>query len=309
MYLVFGTDDARRIFDSGANRAWNPRLNLGLPLIPLVLIFSRTRYAEGLLPAIPVLFFATHQPGGQELDVDMWPPSAAMTFAALPYAKSFYSVIYERLFGRLERKWIAEVQPRSGDDENNGQGHNGGENHPDGAGVGNGEFLMEIDLEFQVGIGDGGDQQGAVELPPGEDHHPAEAQGAVGEGQAAQNQVEIQENQILGRRQGDLIHETSNIADTVLGALLFPAISASMGGVLKMALPKTWTTPPTTVEKGKVGLLQSRWGRSVVGGCLFVLLKDALVLYCRWKLAQTHRKRKVLNYDRTKKQVIGRRGQ
>ena len=310
MYLVFGTDDARRIFDSGAARAWNPRLNLGLPLIPLVLIFSRTRYAEGLLPAIPVLFFAAHQPGEQELEVDMWPPSAAMTFAALPHAKSFYSIIYERLFGRLERKWIAEVQPRSGGNDNNGQQeHNGGDDHPDGPGVGNGEFLMEIDLEFQVGIGDGGgDQQEVAELPPGEDQQPAEVHGAVAPAQAAQNQAEIQENQILGRRQGDLIHETSNIADTVLGALLFPAISASMGGVLKMALPRSWTTPPSTLEKGKSGLLQSRWGRSVVGGCLFVLLKDALVLYCRWKLAQTHRKRKVLDYDRTKKQVAGRQG-
>lgn len=66
MYFVFGTEDARRIFEDSADGSWSPGLNIGLPLIPLVLIFSRTRYAEGLLPAIPVLFFATHNPSGLE---------------------------------------------------------------------------------------------------------------------------------------------------------------------------------------------------------------------------------------------------
>jgi len=72
-----------------------------------------------------------------------------------------------------------------------------------------------------------------------------------------------------------------------------------MGGLLKYLLPKSWTS--SVMDRGRLGLLQTRWGRSVVGGCMFVLLKDALVLYCRWKLAQTHRRRKVLNYDRAKK--------
>jgi len=307
MYLVFGTEDARRIIEDSADGSWSPGLNLGLPLIPLVLIFSRTRYAEGLLPAIPVLFFATHNPGGHEPDIDLWPPSAAMTFAALPYVKSFYNAFYERFFGKLERKWIAEVQPRAGEegaDDGAQQDQGGGGGRVALGNVGDGQILMEIDLELQVGIGDANEEpeQHPPGLPAGENQ-----QGAGGaQGEQAQNGQD-QDGQILGRRQDDLIHETSNLADTVLGALLFPAISASMGGLLKLILPKSWTTPPPLLERGgKVGLLQSRWGRSVVGGCLFVLLKDALVLYCRWKLAQTHRKRRVLNYDRTKKQVVGR---
>ncbi|PGH23361.1 hypothetical protein AJ80_02614 [Polytolypa hystricis UAMH7299] len=311
MYFVFGSEDAQRIFDSGADAtAWNPRLNLGLPMIPIVLIFSRTKYAEGLLPAIPVLFFATHHPAaGQELDMELWPPSAAMTFAALPYAKSLYNMVYKRLFSRLERKWIAEVQPRAGSDDGEQVGHD--HDHDDHGH--DGEILMEIDLELQLGLGDDdddGEDHGVADLPPNQaQDQPAEgAAGANGEGQDAQVAgagAQAQANQLLGRRQDEIIHETSTLADTVLGALLFPAISASMGGVLKMALPRSWTTPsPAALEKGKAGLLQSRWGRSVVGGCLFVLLKDALVLYCRWKLAQSHRKRRVLNYDRSKKQVV-----
>ncbi|OJD25839.1 hypothetical protein ACJ73_02791 [Blastomyces percursus] len=313
IYFIFGSEDAQRIFQSRSESAWNPRLNFGLPLIPVVLILSRTKYAESLLPAIPVLFFATHQPGSPELEMDFWPPSAAMTFAALPYVKSFYSMIYEKVFGKLEKKWIAEVQPRSGESGADGQGGDEG-GVPD---VENGDILMEIDLELQVGLGGGGNDE-IENMPALPGAGGEEVQGNGDNGAAAQNQEAEggdQGNQILGRRQEGLIHDTSNIADTILGALLFPVISASMGGVLKMALPKAWTTAPSVagssspiLERSRYGLLQSRWGRSVVGGCLFVLLKDALVLYCRWKLAKTHRKRKVLNYDRTKKQVVQPRG-
>ncbi|KAG2009112.1 hypothetical protein GB937_008053 [Aspergillus fischeri] len=291
MYFVFGTEEARQILEETADGTWNSGLNLGLPLIPLVLIFSRTRYAEGLLPAIPVLFFATHN-SAQELDLDLWPPSAAMTFAALPYVKSFYSAVYQRLFGKLERKWIAEVQPRQADinefDDNAPPEHPEGRNDAE-----NGQILMEIDLEFQVGMGNDV-RQGILGLHAGEDvQNNGQNQGG------GQNE----NNLGLGRRD-DLIHETSNLADIILGALAFPAISASMGGLLKYILPKSWTSAPSALERGRPGLLQTRWGRSVIGGCVFVLLKDALVLYCRWKLAQTHRKRKVLNYDRKKKKVV-----
>lgn len=279
MYLVFGTEDARHVLEDTAEGTWNSGLNLGLPLIPLALIFSRTRYAEGLLPAIPVLFFATHNPG-QEPDMELWPPSATMTFAALPYVKSFYSALYDRLFGQLERKWIAEVQPRQSDI------NEFDDNAPAELPVpGNGQVLMEIDVGFQMGEDDDDDND-----------DPQEALGLGGNnGQGAQNQP--------GRRD-DIICDTGNLPEIILGALAFPAISASMGGLLKYVLPKSWTAA-SSLERSRPGLLQTRWGRSVVGGCVFVLLKDALVLYCRWKLAQTHRRRKVLNYDRTKRPSVG----
>ncbi|KAF7525260.1 hypothetical protein PCG10_005145 [Penicillium crustosum] len=298
MYLVFGTEEAKQIMEETMEGPWNPGMNIGLPLIPLVLIFSRTRYAEGLLPAIPVLFFAAHNPG-QEPDFDLWPPTPAMTFAALPYVKSFYGALYERLFGGLERKWIAEVQPRAAEEilddaqqQDQAEGLNRfGDN-------GNGQILMEIDLELQMGMGDG-DEPDPEALPVGQDE---DADGAPNGVQGAgQNNNPLG----LGRRQNEIIADTSNLADVVLGALIFPAVSASMGGLLKYLLPKSWTSP--VMDRGRLGLLQTRWGRSVVGGCMFVLLKDALVLYCRWKLAQTHRRRKVLNYDRTKKHHAAKR--
>ncbi|PWY92524.1 RING finger domain protein [Aspergillus heteromorphus CBS 117.55] len=294
MYFVFGTDEARQILEETADGPWNSGLNLGLPLIPMVLIFSRTRYAEGLLPAIPVMFFATHQPG-QEVDLDLWPPSAAVTFAALPYVKSFYSAFYEKMFGNLERRWVAEVQPRQSDV--NEFDDNAPPEHPEPMEPnGDNGLLMEIDLELQVGMGNDDGPQGLLGFNGGRD--------AQGNGQE-QNQGGGGQPLGLGRRD-DLIHETSNLADIILGALAFPAISASMGGLLKYLLPVSWTTT-SALDKARPGLLQTRWGRSVVGGCAFVLLKDALVLYCRWKLAQTHRRRKVLNYDRSKKQASAKR--
>ncbi|KAB8071747.1 hypothetical protein BDV29DRAFT_12978 [Aspergillus leporis] len=285
LYFVFGPEEARHILEESVDGSWNSGLNLGLPLIPLVLIFSRTRYAEGLLPAIPVLFFATHNPG-HDSDFDLWPPTAAMTFAALPYVKSFYSSVYERVFGKMERRWIAEVQPRQSDVNEFDDNAPEPDALPDD---GNGHILMEIDLELQVGMGD----DNAAPLADGD------------QGQQGQNN---QNGQALGLgRRDELISETSNLADIILGALAFPAISASMGGLLKYVLPKSWTSAPSALERSRPGLLQTRWGRSVVGGCVFVLLKDALVLYCRWKLAQTHRRRKVLNYDKAKKKVVGKR--
>ncbi|CAI7619196.1 unnamed protein product [Penicillium glandicola] len=300
MYLVFGTEEAKQIMEEAMEGPWNPGMNIGLPLIPLVLIFSRTRYAEGLLPAIPVLFFAAHNPG-QEPDFDLWPPTPAMTFAALPYVKSFYGALYERLFGGLERKWIAEVQPRTAEDTlDDAQQQDQAEGLNRFGDGGNGQILMEIDLELQMGMGDG-DEPGLEGLPVGQDE---DADGIPNGAQdAGQNNNPLG----LGRRQNEIIADTSNLADILLGALVFPAISASMGGVLKYLLPKSWTASSSVIDRGRLGLLQTRWGRSVVGGCMFVLLKDALVLYCRWKLAQTHRSRKVLNYDRAKKHRAAKR--
>lgn len=297
MYFVFGTEEARQILEETVENGWHPGLGLGLPLIPLALIFSRTRYAEGLLPAIPVLFFATQHPG-QDPNLEFWPPSASMAFAALPYVNSFYSAMYERLFGQLERKWISEVQPRAVDNVNefddNAPPHEQAEADQRAREARDGQVLMEINLDLQMGMdNDDNGPQAALGLNAGQDQQ----QGGNAEGQ----EQGADQNLGFGRRQGDIIHDTTNIADMVLGALVFPAISASMGSLLKYALPKSWTTASSSIlERGRPGLLQTRWGRSVVGGCAFVVLKDVLLLYCRWKLSQTHRKRKVLNYDKSK---------
>lgn len=91
---------------------------------------------------------------------------------------------------------------------------------------------------------------------------------------------------------------TSQIASTVMGALFFPAISSVMGDLLKLTLPAKWVTkqPPRWGVKVSGGLLKEKWGRSIIGGCLFVVLKDAVTLYCKWKKARDFGKKRVLDY-------------
>lgn len=311
MYFIFGEEDAQRLLYNNAIEGFHPRQFIGLPLIPIVLILSRTRYSEGILPALPVLFFATHISEPNDLDVDIWPPSAAMTFAALPYIRSAYNAAYERVFGKMERRWIEEVQPRAGENNTDGQDNGNGDAGQGDAAAGDGQEaevregggIMDLNLEIQIGVVQEGDDDNEQPAANGgnQDDVEAEVAAAVEEAEAAMDRGEQPQNNILGRGQNELLVDTGRIADHALGALAFPVVSAAMGGILQLALPKSWTT--ASVDRGKTGLLQSRWGRSVVGGCLFVVLKDALVLYCRWKLAQSHRKRRVLNYDRTKKKV------
>jgi hypothetical protein len=38
----------------------------------------------------------------------------------------------------------------------------------------------------------------------------------------------------------------------------------------------------------------------LVGGCLFVVLKDAVMLYVRWRSAKMHKERRVLDFQRKK---------
>lgn len=135
----------------------------------------------------------------------------------------------------------------------------------------------------------------------------------------AAEQEEQHGNQDQGQQQnGNHQHQENNIlisgtrvADTVLGALLFPSASAAMGEALRLLLPASWTVRAldrhgfVVRQQAPTGLLQTRWGRSILGGCLLVVLKDAIRIYCRWKMAQAFRQRRVLDWDKKRKTAKG----
>ena len=135
----------------------------------------------------------------------------------------------------------------------------------------------------------------------------------------AAEQEEQHGNQDQGQQQnGNHQHQENNIlisgtrvADTVLGALLFPSASAAMGEALRLLLPASWTARAldrhgfVVRQQAPTGLLQTRWGRSIIGGCLLVVLKDAIRIYCRWKMAQAFRQRRVLDWDKKQKRAKG----
>jgi hypothetical protein len=301
--IVCGRPHASRIFAEALHhRGWLS----GYGLIPLSLIFSRTSYADFVLPGGTLFLLATQLSERFEIDMTIWPPLPSTVFACLPAVRTAYNYAYEKAFGELNRKWIQEVQPRQsetaeGQENNLADMANAEEEMMDEAG--DGGLVVQLDIN----IGGGGEEQPppAGEAPQDNAQAPAGADGdaplaaAPAEGGGAGNADQGGVHQMLGQQQNEIV--TSGIGETVLGALAFPAVAAGMGGLLSYALPESWMSSANWMN-GRPGLLRHRWGRSVVGGCLFIVLKDALVLYCRWKLAQTHRQRRVMDYDKKTKE-------
>jgi hypothetical protein len=175
---------------------------------------------------------------------------------------------------------------------------------------------VDVDLLFDWNAGGPADNNNAPENPPVPvargparplDAPPVEDDAApAAEAQENNNaapapevpQPPAQPRRARVRRERNATFSTGSIAETTLGALLFPNIAAIMGEVLRLALPASWVAPPAAGKAA--GFFQHKWARSIVGGCLFVGLKDAVLLYVRWKMAQAHRQRKVLDYDGSK---------
>ncbi|KAK5128306.1 hypothetical protein LTR85_002973 [Meristemomyces frigidus] len=302
------------------------RLYVGLPLITPVLVLSRTKFADSVLPVLPILFFATQQHLPDDgLDFTHWPPSASLAFAVLPYVRSAYNLYYEKVWAGKEKRWLKDIQPRNGQGQNDADADGGLANldQVDQAGE-------EDDNIFEVRI-DGGiwdewdedpgqpqpDAQNNRAAPPpmpqrpqqdGEDQAQPppniidnrEAQQQANAAPPLQQPQQPAQNVQQGERR--LSFSPTAIAETVLGAILFPTIAGMSGELLKLLLPRAWTALPAASRLGvrvpAKGLLQEKWGRSLVGGCLFVVAKDAVLLYVRWKMAQMHRRRRVLDWDR-----------
>lgn len=300
------------------------RLDLGLPLIPTALVASRTSLADAFLPFLPLLFFTSTGMQHDSLLQFSWPPSAAFTISTLPYARGLYNSFYERFCAPHERRWLKEVQPRAEEvDEADEPARLNdeeavlealaeeveGEDDVDEVV----EVNVDVDLLFDWNGGGEADNNLAHDNPPvpvargpgrpieapAADHEapmPAEQDDAAPAPNVPQQPAQPRRRAVRRERYVDF--STSAVAETILGALIFPSIAAAVGEALRHALPSSWVVPPAS---GKAtGLLQARWGRSIIGGCLFVGLKDAVLLYVRWKIAQNHRHRKVLDYSKSK---------
>jgi hypothetical protein len=323
LLLVFGVDDTRVILRPGGNGFMSfTKDYLGLPMIPIMLISSRVSYTQAMLPVLPLFFFGNTYADMHVVDMntgiaELWPPSAAMTFAMLPYLRILYNTFWERTFSPLERKWLKEVQPRAGENE---EGNENQENGNDVLELGDGNIMEdEIELELEVEIradtddednnDDDAQQEAAIppDIPLNRPGDPQPQNENLNQAPAQQNPPQNQPQAMQDNRVEAIQFTSLRLADTILGALLFPSISAAMGQLLKLGLPKRVTTPSLSGQivgskgNGRPGLLQTRWGRSVVGGCLFVVLKDVMVLYCRWRLARGHRERRVLDWEGERK--------
>jgi hypothetical protein len=313
VYIIFGRADFKRLTAVTNGERLGPKWLLGAPMIPMALIASRTRLADGVLPILPVLFFATHVPSTPYRPDTLWPPSAAMTFASLPYIRAIYNQAYRYMFAEKERQWMRALQPRMTEDSGQDQAeegvvrpaqapdHDHDHDHNDNdneEGIGGIQLDLEI-IHEEVDIGDQPERQAqehadevhriwdeAIVQADAAANPQPEAPGAHrGQGAAGNN----------GNHDGfNMLINAGRAADAVMGALCFPVVAAVAGEVLEKVLPAAMT-----VSNGlrRPGLLQTRWGRSVVGGCLFVAVKDTLLLYSRYKLAKGQRERKIVNWS------------
>merc|ERR1712225_233345 len=187
-----------------------------------------------------------------------WPPSPGLTFATIPILKKFYNALYNHTFSDLEKKWDRAVQrrPREGETAEEIE-HQAAED--DGRAIFDVEWVHEeVDVVAPAAA------DGAVPAQP-----------AAG----AQNGGVVNANNAGPRRLNRwALHQdvsAAYIATTVMGALAFPAISSAMGEIIN-TLPLKW--------------------RERIGGCLLVVLKDMVTLYCKWRKARDFGKRKVLDY-------------
>ncbi|KAK9315801.1 hypothetical protein V1522DRAFT_404646 [Lipomyces starkeyi] len=87
-------------------------------------------------------------------------------------------------------------------------------------------------------------------------------------------------------RRGNLgvIVNNQNITSNFIGALVYPALSGLMGDLLAKVFPK--------LSKR----FQDRLVRSLIGGCLVVLLKDVFDTYCSYVLSKQAKTRRILDY-------------
>lgn len=303
IYLMCGPEDAERLLGIDSGLQINRKMVMSLPLIPLALIGARTNYLDNLLPIIPIFYLASNTP---RREGPLWPPSAAFALSTLPYIRAAYNELYSRVLAPKEKAWIKEVQPRAGEiGENEPQEQQGNQENADDV-VHEG---INFELNLQVELIDEEEADREVEVIRQQPEQPAGNRDQAEQGQG-QNQGPNERHghphpppaPQLAANQGapagaNIMVDAVAYAQKALGALMFPTIAAAMGFVLKAALPRTWTTSPGRWDRYPTGFLQSQFGRSVAGGCLFVALRDTLLLYSRYRLAQDHRMRRVVNYD------------
>lgn len=108
IYTICGPEYANEILlGRNSEFQWTWRLGVGLPLIPFVLIASRTRVFDSVLPVLPVIFFCHTDPLYFTL-----PPSPQITLAILPYIRSLYNALWQRYIAAHEARWIKETTPK-----------------------------------------------------------------------------------------------------------------------------------------------------------------------------------------------------
>lgn len=95
----------------------------------------------------------------------------------------------------------------------------------------------------------------------------------------------------------------SHLSNTIVSALILPGISFAAGEALRLVLPAKFTSLSSRSQllRQRPGLLQQQWGRSLIGGCIFVVLRDIVRVYAKTRKVAAMESRRVKNVDRPRK--------
>ena len=178
----------------------------------------------------------------------------------MPTVQTSYKILHRNLVSRLEKKWEKMAKRSSAVLEPWGEG---------GAGGGGAEDNNAAPQEQQQQPNDA------------EDADPAVAAAAA---ERARNQVEEWMIDVDG----------TTVMNFLAGSLLLPRVWGGMGDLLRLLLPRRLVTRPRGAS-APTGLLQERWGRSLVAGCLYVVVRDAIALYVKYRRTVDRPRRRVRN--------------
>ncbi|KAF8938271.1 hypothetical protein BGZ58_001260 [Dissophora ornata] len=221
---VCGTEEGEKLL--GSPNPWGWRVWTGLPLIPVILIFSRTKLIDSFMPLIPLLIV-----GNDQLQVT-FPPSPALTLSVMPWIRMAYNSLWAEMVARLETRW----------------------RHQQIAGSGVARLGMNASIDNS-------------------DVDPSTAASAANANATAEEELSFFDRKDLGR--------------TIVGALVLPAISSLCGSFL-----------------GHFTFIRTRipdnFHRNILGGCLFVVIKDLAGLVGTYQEMKRRRVRRVREYSEFK---------
>lgn len=146
----------------------------------------------------------------------------------------------------------------------------------------------DLDLAAPLEQPDPEDQNPPPQLPNGDPENPPQQQ---------QQQNENDNNRQNPPADDGRVSFLTTLMNSMTTTLLFPGISYGMGEFIRRVVPPSWVRQPT-YRRPATGLLQYRWGRSLVGACLFFVLRDAFALYYKYRRVQVKLHRKVRNVEK-----------
>lgn len=146
---------------------------------------------------------------------------------------------------------------------------------------------------------EGGDQDAAEPPPPIriEPHGNGEQNAPPNNNNNNVNNNQAQEEPIRERNGGPSTTLT-DLVNGVVTAITFPLVCWGAGEILRHTLPDNWIM--RTHPRAATGLLQEQWGRSLVGGMVFIVARDAVNLYTKHRRVEVRKHRRVRNVPRRK---------